>query len=81
MQIVKGQIVKSMSGHDSGKFYVVMSVENEFCFIANGKERKLEALKKKNSKHLAPTLKIVDVDELTTNNKLKKLLAEYNLKD
>lgn len=78
MQIVKGQIVKSMSGHDSGKFYVVMSVEKEFCFIANGKERKLEAVKKKNLKHLAPTSKIVDVDELTTNNKLKKLLADYN---
>lgn len=80
MQIVKGQIVKSMSGHDSGKFYVVMKVEKEFCFIANGKERKLESVKKKNSKHLAPTSKIVDIAELTTNNKLKKLLAEYDLK-
>lgn len=78
MQIVKGQIVKSMSGHDKNKFYVVMSVEKEWCFIANGKERKLETLKKKNQKHLAPTSKIVDVGELTTNNKLKKLLAEYN---
>ena len=78
MQITKGCIVKSMSGHDSGRFYVVMSVDKGFCYIADGKERRLETPKKKNPKHLAPTLKVVDTDELTTNNKLKTLLREYN---
>ena len=78
MQIKQGSIVKSMAGHDSGRFYVVVKLEGGFAYIADGKVRKLESPKKKRLKHLAPTKAEVDTNETATNNKLKIALSDYN---
>ena len=53
MNIQKGSIVRAKSGRDKGKFFLVLSVEGHFAFIADGKTRKLEKPKKKNLLHLA----------------------------
>ena len=37
MQIKQGSIVKSMAGHDSDRFYVVVKLEGDFAYIADGK--------------------------------------------
>ena len=51
MEFAKGMVVRSIAGHDSGSWLVVMSLENGFAFVADGKERKVEKPKKKNIKH------------------------------
>ena len=71
MEIAKGCVVKSVAGHDGGRFYVVLSLTDGFAVIADGKERKLERPKRKNLRHL-------DVETLTTNNKLRRALREFN---
>ena len=78
MQIEQGSIVKSMAGHDKDRFYVVVSLEGDFAYIADGKVRKLESPKKKRLKHLSPTKSTVDLNETATNNKLKIALSEFN---
>ena len=76
MKVVKGSVVKSLAGRDQGSYYVAVSVEDRFVFIADGRERKLEMPKRKNVKHISPASKVIETNELT-NKKLKKLLSEF----
>lgn len=49
----EGDIVLSLMGHDKGKLFYVLSVINDdFVFIADGKNRKVDAPKQKRQKHL-----------------------------
>lgn len=78
MQIVKGMIVKSISGHDKNRYYLVVSLDSNIAGIADGKRRKLEKLKTKNLKHLKPTKTIVDTDLFKTDKSLRNLLWKWN---
>ena len=42
MEIVKGCVVKSISGRDAQRFYLVVKIEDGFVWIADGKVRPLE---------------------------------------
>ena len=48
MQIENGQIVRSLAGHDKGEFAVIVSHDNKYVYLCDGKRRKLENPKKKN---------------------------------
>ena len=78
MLIEKGNIVKSISGHDKGGFFICLDVKDNFALIVDGKNRKLEKPKKKNLKHLASTSVYVNVLELATNKKIRLVLSRYN---
>lgn len=81
MQIVKGMIVKSLSGHDKYRYYLVIFLESGFALIADGKRRSLEKPKRKNLKHLQPTRTIVDTSLYRTDKSLRNLLREWNYSD
>ena len=72
-----GQIVLSKAGKDSGSFYVIVSEEDDFAYIADGKLRKVERPKKKNPLHLQKTLTTVELAEIT-NKKLRSALSVLN---
>lgn len=56
MDIYPGLIVKAIAGRDKDKYFVVLSVEDEsFCYIADGKRRKVDMPKRKKIKHLEVT--------------------------
>ena len=55
MEYETGQIVYSKSGHDKGGIFVILSVEGEYVYLANGKNRSLEKPKRKKIKHIQPT--------------------------
>lgn len=76
--IVKGSVVRSDAGHDSGSFYAVLETDGAFAWIADGRVRKLQKPKKKNLKHLKPTGTVLDEQALQTNNRLKKALSAFN---
>lgn len=78
MKFEKGMVVISKAGRDSGKVMLVMAAENDFAFVADGKERKVEKPKKKNMKHLRFTRFKIDC-ETQTNKSLKKALSELDL--
>ena len=77
MEIIRGQIVKSIAGHDKGFFYVVLGIEGKYAFIADGKHRKVEKLKRKSLKHLRITHTVVEMDNLT-NKKLRNVLLGFH---
>ena len=47
-----GSIAYSKSGRDSGSYYLIVGLEGEFAYIADGRIRKLAKPKKKKLKHL-----------------------------
>ena len=47
-----GDLVISIAGRDKGKTFLVISIENEFVYLVDGKTRKVDKPKKKKIKHL-----------------------------
>ncbi|MBQ8123817.1 MAG: KOW domain-containing RNA-binding protein [Ruminococcus sp.] len=72
-----GSVVKAQAGRDSGGFFAVVRLEEEYCFIADGKSRKLERPKRKNIKHLSFTNSVIDLSEIT-DKKLRTALKQFS---
>ena len=51
----RGSVVRSLAGHDKGKFYIVLQIEDSFALICDGKTKKLLKPKRKNIRHLKDT--------------------------
>jgi len=45
--VKQGDLVKSISGRDAGKTFLVVSVKEKFAFVVDGKTRKTVKPKKK----------------------------------
>ncbi|MGN1423567.1 MAG: hypothetical protein ACI4XA_09345 [Oscillospiraceae bacterium] len=73
MDIKTGTVVISSAGHDRDRWFVVTGADGGFAFVADGKERKLAAPKKKNLKHIRATSKVIDLGGLT-DKKLRSAL-------
>ncbi|MDR3207440.1 MAG: KOW domain-containing RNA-binding protein [Oscillospiraceae bacterium] len=77
-------IVLSLRGHDAGNHMVVLAVEGEFLFLADGKRRRAEKPKRKKQKHVElaaesdsrVALKL-RAGEKVTNNELRRALADF----
>jgi ribosomal protein L14E/L6E/L27E len=52
MELTKNNIVLSLAGHDMGRLFYVVKTEGDFAWLADGKERKLDAPKRKRLKHV-----------------------------
>lgn len=52
MNIKPGDFVIAVSGREKGKCFVVLSVENQFLYLCDGKNRKVSKPKKKKIKHI-----------------------------
>lgn len=71
----KGMLVKSLAGHDKGKIYVIINIEDTQIYLADGKVRTLDRLKKKKKKHvqlIRQKNNIEDADDASIRNILNK---------
>lgn len=50
-----GQLVLSKAGRDKGNYFLVMEMSGEYLYLADGKHRRMDQLKKKKKKHVQPT--------------------------
>ena len=85
MDIVAGSLVYSAAGRDKGREFLVLSVDGNVCFVADGKLRKAENPKKKKLKHLMGTNKVsaqlIEVfqrGDSPTNSEIRKFLKLLN---
>ena len=83
MEIKAGSIVRSIAGRDKGDLFIVLSVEDEFVYLANGELRKVDRPKKKKLKHLQPSAKVSEFIQnkletvgKVTNSEVRKALAD-----
>jgi len=76
-----GQIVFSKSGRDKGMPFVVLNVEGEYLYLADGKYRLIAKPKKKKLKHVQPTNTVNEnVAALVSgfsDSDLRKAIAEF----
>ena len=77
MEIITGTVVISKAGRDMNSLLLAVKCENGFVYVADGKERKLSAPKKKNPKHLQRTNYRIEFEQLT-DKKLKTALREIS---
>lgn len=77
MKVQKGSVVKAIAGRDNEGYFVVTGAEDGYCFIADGKSRKLESPKRKNIKHLRFTNSMIELNDIT-DKKLRTQLREYS---
>ena len=77
MELTKGLVVRALAGRDMGNFFVVLSVDGGYAFIADGKRRKLASPKRKN---LQRTDQFVELDGVT-DKKLRNVLKQYQACD
>lgn len=76
MSIVKGSIVKAKAGRDKDGFFVVLGLDGQFAFIADGKRRRLEHPKNKKLKHLEATNTVIE-GSIETNPQIRKILNDF----
>ena len=84
MILEKGQLVRSIAGHDIGEYFLVYQIiDDNFVLIVNGKTRKLEKPKLKKIKHLSKMNKKSDVidsldknDLQSQNKKIRNVICE-----
>ena len=81
MDIYPGRIVVSTAGRDKNRYFVVLSVEGDYCLIADGKVRKVDMPKKKKIKHLRVTefflneiAEMLKTEQTVTNSRIRKCL-------
>ena len=50
-------VVVSTAGHDQGEIFYVIGMDDEFLYLANGKDRTLDKPKRKKRKHVQKVLR------------------------
>ena len=84
MDLRRGDVVRSLAGHDKDSLFCVVSTEGDFLLLANGKERKLNSPKRKRVKHAVragtsdhPVFSRIRSGEPVGDNELRKALAAF----
>ena len=77
MELQRGQVVRSLAGHDKGGFLAVVQVAPPFAFVCDGKRRPLERPKRKKLFHLAPTATVLPEEALRTNRQIRSALRRF----
>ena len=72
-----GRIVYSIAGRDKDKYLAVINCDENYVWVADGKERKIQSPKRKNIKHISITADTLTKDQMKTNKQLKKAIAVY----
>lgn len=47
-----GEFAKSKAGHDKNQIFIIINIEDEYVYLADGKTRSLDKAKKKKIKHI-----------------------------
>ncbi len=80
MSIERGTVVKSRAGHDKNTWFVVLSVDGSYAFIANGKSRTISSPKKKKYIHLVLTKTVLSEDEMESDRSIRNALKRIDRK-
>lgn len=76
MLLEQGMFVKSKAGRDKNCIYVIISVNDEYVYLADGENRPVCRAKKKNRKHVQPICKI-KCTSVSDNEIVKSAVKEY----
>ena len=79
-----GMLAVSKAGHDKGKTYVVVKTDEEYVYLADGKNRSVSCPKKKKRKHIQinyhiPMVlaKALETEQELKDEQIKKAIKDY----
>ena len=79
-----GMLAVSKAGHDKGRLYVVVKADQEFVYLADGKNRSVSSPKKKKRKHIqinyyipGTSQKVLEAEQKLEDEQIKKAIKEY----
>ena len=72
-----GMLAKSKAGHDTGKVYVIMDIDDTYVYLADGRIRTLDKIKRKKKKQVQIICKKYDVTAID-DVAIKRILKEWN---
>lgn len=73
----EGMLARSVAGHDKANIYVIMKTDDAYVYLADGKVRTLDHLKKKKRKHIEILDKMTDVTEFVNDAQIRKIIKEF----
>ncbi len=73
----KGMLARSKAGHDAGKVYIIIDTDDAYVYLADGKIRTLDKLKKKKKKHVQLINRKYDITDATDAG-IVRLLKIWN---
>ena len=72
-----GMLARSKAGHDKGNVYIIMDVDLTYVYLADGKTKTLNNLKKKKKKHvqlIQNRYNVTGIDDVA----IKRILKVWN---
>lgn len=82
MNIVQGDVVIAVAGKEKNQIFVVLKVDDKFCYLVDGDRLKLTKPKKKSLKHVQKASKIgfdtvlLESGQENVNAGIRKFLKE-----
>ena len=73
----RGMLARSKAGHDAGTIYVIIDIDDAYVYLADGRIRTLDKLKKKKKKHVQLILREYDISD-ATDVSIKRLLKIWS---
>jgi ribosomal protein L14E/L6E/L27E len=79
-----GSYVVATAGHDSGKYYVIISMDQEYVYLVDGRIRTLERPKRKKPIHIRmlsefdPSLAVKVQNKTAKNEEIKRAIKLVN---
>lgn len=77
MEWERGQVIRSLAGHDKGDFQVILKVEAPYAVLVDGRRRSLEKPKRKKLLHIAPTKTVLEEESLVTDRRIRNALRPF----
>jgi len=81
-----GEVVRSSAGHDKGELFCVVGTQSEYLLLANGKQRRIAAPKRKKPIHVVglqpvafdhPAIEKLKQGEPVSDRELRRALAAF----
>ena len=78
MEFTVGMLAYSKAGRDKKKLFLILDIQDNYAYIADGDTRKAEKPKKKKLIHLQKINKVVEnVTKDIENYEIRKIIAQY----
>lgn len=78
MEITVGMLVYSKAGRDKKNLFLVLDIENDYAYIADGDVRKAEKPKKKKLIHLQKINKVFEnINKDISNSEIRRIIAQH----
>lgn len=75
-----GDVVRSKSGHDAKRYYIIIALLNErYVLLADGKVRGLDNPKQKNVRHIALIEEASDSNKYVNDKSIQNKLATLSV--